>query len=113
MAGLLGQAIIAMCLGTSGQYNAACTHAIDAGTRQVGIRQEADNLEEKSVNLAKTKSTETFGPAPVVVVTSGVFVYKVIKDKSLQFKLPNVGIADTISNKITDKSYTLNFTWKW
>lgn len=113
MAGLLGQAIVLMCVSTSGQYNAACNKAIDAGTRQVGLRQNADNLEEKSVELAKTKSTETFGPAPVAVVTAGVYTYKVFKEKSIIFKLPDVGIADTISNQITDKSYKLNFTWRW
>lgn len=113
MAGLLAQGIVAICLSASGQYNTACNKALDAGTQQAGIRQSADNLENKSVDLAKTKGTETFGSVPVAVATVGIFSYKVYKAKSLNFKLPNVGIADTISNQITDKSYKLIFTWRW
>lgn len=113
MASLLGNAIIALCVSASGQYNQACNKALDAGTRQVGIRQDADALEDKSLDLAKITATKNLGPAPVAVATAGVYTYRVYKEKSIVFKLPNMGIADTISNQITDKSYKLNFEWRW
>jgi len=113
MASLLGNAIVALCVSASGQYNQACNKALDAGTRQIGIRQDADNLEDKSLDLAKNTATTNLGPTPVAIVTAGVYTYKVYKDKSIVFKLPDIGIADSISNQITDKSYKLNFTWRW
>lgn len=113
MAGLLAQGIVAICLSASGQYNTACNKALDAGTKQSGIQQNVDNFENKSLDLAKKNGTETFGSVPVALATAGVFSYKVYKAKSVDFKLPNLGIADTISNQVTDKSYKLLFTWHW
>jgi hypothetical protein len=113
MAGLFGQALVFMCVSTSGQYNTACNIALDAGTQQAGIKQQADNVENKSLDLAKKTAVDNLGTTPVAAVSSGVFIYNVYKARSIDFKLPNMGIADTVSNKITDKSYTLNFIWKW
>ena len=114
MAGLLGQAIAMVCVSAATpQYNNACNKALDAGTQQAGIKQQYDNLENKSTELAKNKAISTFGSTPVELVSAGVYTYKVVKDRSVFFALPNMGLADKISNKITDKSYTINFSWKW
>jgi len=113
MAGLFSQAITAFCMSaaSSATYNNACNHAVDAGTRQVGIRQQVDGAEDKTTALVATKATDVAGKHVSMAVGAVGFVYKTYRDKSLVFKLPTMGICDSLSNQITPNSYILSFQW--
>lgn len=113
MAGLFGQAIVALCLGSVGSYNEACKKAIDAGSRQTGIRQRVDFFEAKTDEILMRHTMTFIGEDGVYVVGIGGFVYKTFKDKSLKFKLPTLGMCDSLGNQITAKSYGLTMEWKW
>lgn len=114
MASLFSNAIVAFCAGTAqGQYNAACTSAVDASTRQVGWRQTADSTEDKTVQYVNTKVQQN-APKPLqdVAGTAG-FLYKTAKERKLSFKLPTFGLASSVRNEITLNTYTLTIDWRF
>lgn len=113
-ASLFAQAIASLCVATAtGQYNNACNKALDASTRQIQIRQEADAAQDVGEKAITKKVEENLGKTTVQAVVAGGFVYNTVKTKALDFKLPNMGIADTISNKVTPNSYGLTLVWKF
>lgn len=113
MAGLFGSAIVALCMGAVGNVNDACTHAVDAGTRQTGIRQNVDMAEDKSVELINHQAMKAFGKQTMSVLVAGGYVYKVVKEKSLNFRLPTLGLCSSASNQVALDSYKLVLEWRW
>jgi hypothetical protein len=111
---LLSKAIVAICVSAvNPQYNTACDKALDAGTRQVGMRTNTDGTEDKATQIATNYVQDEFGKDSTYVIGAGAFAYKTAKDRSVTFKLPTLGIADSISNQITTNSYTLNVRWNF
>lgn len=115
MTSLLSQGIASLCMGlaSSGQYSDACNKAIDAGTRQVGIRQEADKIENSTSLLVAKEANNTLGKDVVFFIGASAFVYNVQKGKSVTFKLPSLGIANSINNQIMPGYYRLNIQWNF
>lgn len=118
MAGLFGSAITAICLSAaSGTYNDACNHAMDAGARQAGLRQQIDHAEDKTTEIVGQKvmyNTEKIaGKEAVLVIALGGYAYRVVKDKALNLKLPTLGLCSSANNQITQNSYKLVLEWKW
>lgn len=112
MASLFSSAIIAFCTATApGQYNNACTNAVDAGTRQAGIRQDFDAAEKQTVNYLNHKVSKMTPKTLQEVVGASVFLYKTAQDKRVQFGLPTMGMCDSLSNEITPSSYVVTFKW--
>lgn len=114
MAALFSTAIAAFCAANAtGQYNEACNKAVDAGTRQAGWRQQADNVEDRTISYVN-KQVESYTPKPMQdLVGAAGFLYKTAQTKKLNFRLPNLGMASSISNEITPTSYTINITWRF
>lgn len=107
-------AMLAMCTQYQGtHYYEACLKAMDAGTRQVGIRQQYDATEGKLNEVATHQAENTLGKPVMSAIGSGVFVYKTVNDKKVTFRLPTGGLADSVSNTITPTSYSVNIQWKW
>lgn len=113
MASLFGTYLVAACVSVQGQYHEACNKALDAGTRQVGIRQQVDNAEDKSLQLVNAKAENTIGKDGMWVVGSGFFVYKTARDKSLDFKLPTLGLCNSVTNHVTADSYNIKLNWNF
>lgn len=115
MASLFGTGIVNLCLAltSTGQYNDACNHAVDAGTRQVGWRQNVDEVEDKTNNYVTTKASNAAGKEVTWIVGAGAFIYKTEKAKSITFHLPTMGIASSITNEITPTSYNLSIKWNF
>lgn len=110
----LTAAMLALCAQYQGtHYYDACVKSLDAGTRQVGIRQQYDATESKINSLATKEAEDTVGKDAIKVAASGVFVYRTAKDKSVTFRLPTLGLATSMSNTVTPNSYSLNLQWKW
>lgn len=115
MASLFSTSIVSLCasIAVNGQYNQACNSAVDASTRQIGIRQSVDQAEDKSVQLVTTK-TESLTPKPIQEVAgAGFFIYRTTKDKKVQFNLPTMGLCDSVNNEITPQSYSLTIKWNF
>lgn len=86
MATLFGQAIAAFCIGTaSGTYNDACNKAVDAGMRQMGVRQQVDNAEDKTNRILMGKADKTLGKESMSVMLASAFVYRTARDKAITF----------------------------
>ena len=111
MANLFGQAIIAACATATGQYNQACNKALDAATRQVGIRQVVDGTENYATGFVITKAKNAAGKDLTSAMGTGMFIYNTAKSKNISFNLPTLGVADSISNQISLKSYNMNLQW--
>lgn len=109
----LAAGIASLCMGltSSSQYNQACNKASEAGYKQVGVYKLINDGESKTIQYATTLGQDKLGKTTMETGEAGVFLYKVYKSKSLTFKLPNVGIADQMSNQITPNSYKLNLVW--
>lgn len=106
--------MLALCSQYQGtHYYDACVKSLDAGTRQVGIRQNYDATESKLNQMVTHEAEDTLGKPVLSAVGSGFFVYKTAKDKTLTFRLPTLGMATSVSNTVTPNSYTLNLQWKW
>jgi hypothetical protein len=113
MASLFNSAIVALCLNAQGVYNDVCVKAVDAGTRQAGWRQEVDNAEDKTIQIATHKAEKNIGKPVGIIVGSSAFIYRSIKNKSVELKLPKVGFCDSITGKIAPNSYDINFKWEF
>lgn len=108
---IIGTAIVAACVGAQGGYNEACTKALDAGTRQAGIYQDVSQVEKGYTSYLSNKAENAIGKSGIAVLGAGIFLYKVSKDRSISFNLPNLGICSSIDNQVTLGSYTLHMKW--
>jgi hypothetical protein len=105
--------IIAACLNTPATYTTACNKAVDAGTRQVGIRQEADKYEDLTTKFADHEAQSLIGKKGVSVVGATVFIYKTTSEKKLKVDIPNFGICDQVSTELATDSQTLRLIWNF
>lgn len=113
MTGLFGSAIIAFCMGAAtGSYNDACIHAMDAGTKQSGISQQMDSVEDKSVEIVNRHVIKTFGKETMSVIAAGGYIYRVAREGRVSFRIPTLGICSSLNNEITADSYKLLLEWK-
>lgn len=112
MASLMTSAIVALCVSSPAMYQSACNSAVDAGTRQVGLRQDVDSFEEKTVSVAKSKTEAALGDQKWFL-GAALFSAKVAKEKKVDFKVPDIGVADSIKGTVAPKSYGMVFEWKF
>ena len=111
---LLATAFTSVCVGLMpGTYDMACNKALEAGTKQTGIYQQSEQVENKSLEYVTEKGEKNLGKPVAVVLASGPFLYKSYKEKTLRFNVPNFGLCDRISNEITPNSYSVKFGWHW
>lgn len=108
---LMSTAIVAICMGAQGSYNQACNNALDAGTRQAGIRQTADMVESKANDMANKSAEKMIGKEGMSMIGTGAFIFKVARDRSLIFKLPTLGLCNSVTNHITPTSYDITLQW--
>lgn len=113
---LIDPLIVALCFNTAapienGKYNEACNKAVDAYTRQVGVRQDSDNLESKTIEYVDEKAEKKLGKAGKILVGSTIILYKTAKDKKLVLKIPEPGFCNSIENEATKDSYQVKFKW--
>jgi len=111
MASLFGSAILSVCVGFQGQYNEACSKAIDAGTRQIGIRQQADQFETQFVQYADKQGHKYLGSDGMATIGFIGFGYRAVRDERVVFKLPNLGLCSSINNEIGRNFYNIKFKW--
>jgi hypothetical protein len=102
------------CQNTYQNHMDACTNALQASTKQIGLLDTDSKIENYYTVKTKDFIANSTGSAAIDVAGGTYYVYKVYRNKAIDFKLPNMGIADSISNRIdlNSYSYTLNFSWK-
>lgn len=112
MAGLSSTIIIAACVGAQGTANQACVNAVDAGTRQMGIRDTVDQIETNTVRYLDSEVQKQLNQDQLSALAIAGFVYKTAKEKKLTVNLPTLGVCDSVKNEITKNSYSLTLQWK-
>jgi hypothetical protein len=102
-------------IGATGQYDAACNKGLEAVSRQSGNYQLMESGEKKTMELATDMSKDNLGKSATDVGSAiggvGVFAYKTYRAKTINFKVPNLGLADTITASATPNSGKLSFKW--
>jgi hypothetical protein len=89
----------------------ACSKALEASTKQVQLFQTDEKLENYMTNYATKTSVKYLGQETVGAIGSVAYVYKVVRDRSIEFRLPTFGVCESASNRITTNSYSLNLKW--
>lgn len=114
MASMFGSAIIAMCASAAtAKYNDACNKALDAATRQYGLRQSVDGAEDKTVQYVTTTAQRHSPKAIQEAAAAGFFVVKTAKDKRLFFKIPTFGLCSSMEGQLEPSKYGLLVKWTW
>lgn len=107
-------AIVAMCAPYEGtRYYDACMKAADAGTRQVGIRQSVDQAQSKINSIVSDKVEKTVGRKVVTMVATGGFLLRTFNTKTISFRLPTLGLANSVENEVSPTTYKLVMKWNW
>lgn len=104
-------AISATCSSFTNVNTSACTHALEAGSKQTGLYQQEEQIENSFTLMAKSNADKYLGPQTQEVVGGAYYVYKTYKDKEINLRLPNMNICDSIDTKLTNNSMGLNFRW--
>jgi hypothetical protein len=89
----------------------ACGKAMEAAAKSSQLYQYSQKTEDYLMNYGKNLSFSVFGEDMSNGAGSTVYAYRVYRDKAASFKLPNLGICDSLNTRLTTDSYTLNFKW--
>jgi hypothetical protein len=93
-------------------HESACNSFMDQSSKAVQIQQYDQKIEDYFTIKAKDEVTSDFGKEPLEVAGGAAYGYRAYRNKSVDFKLPTMGLADSVSNRITPNSYSLNLSWK-
>lgn len=107
---LIEMLIAASC--ASGQYNQACSKAMEAGTKQTGIYQNVDKAESMGKQEALKTVTNVAGETPAAVVGVAAKSYH-DKGVTYSFKPVDVLSIDRITTRVGKGTGTLNFEWRF
>lgn len=105
--------IASACISSSGVKQEACEKGLQAGTKQFGIEKSVNILEDKVQNGAKLTAYDWFGKTGSDVLGGTIFLAKSVKDKSVSFGLPTLGIANRITTTAGVDVYRLNLEWRF
>ena len=111
---LFGSAFLSICMGLSGSYNEACMKALDATTRQLGIRQKAEFVENR-VNVVLNEQVVRRVPHKSMVMIGLVgFGYKTVKERKVGFKIPTFGVCSSARGEVSlNGDLSLNLNWNF
>lgn len=105
--------IASACISSSGVKQEACSKGLEAGTKQFGVEQSVNSFEKKVEKDAKLTAYDWFGKTGSDVLGGTIFLAKTVKDKSVSFGLPTLGIANRITTTAGVDIYRLNLEWRF
>ena len=111
MAGAMTALITGACLSFSGTGHEACSKAAEAGAKQSGFEQIVDTTQSYVEKRANSKAHYLLGDTGMEFVGGGIFIAKTVRDKSVNFNLPTLGICDRITNHVGTDKYSLEMVW--
>lgn len=107
----LSSMIITLCMGTNGQTNAACNHALDAGAQQTGIAEDFSSAEQNATSWGNNFVNNRFGRTGRDTLGSFLFVMKTASDKTLIIPIPTAGLADSFQTQLKPDSAMITIRW--
>ena len=113
MAALIGSAILSICSGAQNNYYEACNKALDATSRQIGLRQEADEVEQRMRAITENSARKYLGKESVATVAFIGVTYKAVKERQVTFKLPNLGLCNSVTSQVGTEQASLRMDWNF
>lgn len=111
MAGLLSSTITTLCVHSATGYNMACDKALDAGTQQSGIRQQADQIEDYNMRRLNKGAENSLGRDTSAVIAFSAIAASTIIKRRVVTKLPPVFWCHDMKIELTPEVYVLNLNW--
>lgn len=105
--------IASMCSSNQSIDQNACSHFLEASAKQTQIYQYSDKAEDYFKIKAKNETNALLGSKAEDIVGGTYFVYKSYKNKSIDIKLPNMGLCNTINTHVGQDNNSLNFGWNF
>lgn len=113
MANLFGSVILSLCAGAQGSYHDACDKALDATSRQIGLRQQADDIESRARGYAEGRAKRYLGNESMSAVAFVGFTAKAVKEHQVAIKLPNLGLCNSVTSQIGTDQSSLQMVWNF
>lgn len=110
---LMAWAISMACSSNTSVDQNACNKFLEASAKSTQVYQNEEKTENYFRVMATDKADNYFGKDVEKVGGGAYFGYKVYRDKAVDFKLPNMGLCDTLSNRVTPNSYSINIKWNF
>lgn len=89
----------------------ACQKAMEAGSKQVQLYQTDEKVENYFTVHAKETSENYLGQRITEGVAGTAYLYKIYKNKSVNLRLPTLGVCDSANTQLEIQKYTLNLKW--
>lgn len=97
---------------TYANHQDACDKFLQMGSQKVGLADVDGQVENYYEVKATDTATQNFGNSVVEVVGGTGYAYKSYRHKSIDFKLPTIGVADKVTMHLDQNSGSLGFNWK-
>jgi hypothetical protein len=110
---LMSWAISLACANAYSTHQDACSKAMEASAKSTGVYQGADGVEGYLTVKATNNVTDLLGKDVVDTVGGSGYVYRAYRAKSVNFKVPSMGIADKVTANVNQGGGSLNFSWKF
>lgn len=90
----------------------ACTQFMDTGVKKTLLYGADQKTEDYYTIKAKATANDTFGSGTEEIIGGGAYGYRAYRRKAIDLKLPNEGLANSVTMHVSPGSYGLGFGWK-
>lgn len=111
--GALQTIITASCVSLSGVAQDACNKALEAGTKQSGVEQNVNKIEDNVSKTADKQARSVVGNSGMDVAGGVAFIAKSVVEKSAIFALPTFGLNMSLKAQVGAEKSGLSLEWKY
>lgn len=111
--GLLSSMIVTVCMGSDGTSQSACSYALDASARQIGITQNMSEFEQRNLRIVDELAEHQLGKNGKSIASGMIFIIKSAADRQIIIPIPTGGIADNIQSHFRADSAVISFKWSF
>lgn len=91
----------------------ACNSFINQSSDKIGLTPLDSQVEGYYQGRAKVVATDTLGTNVIDTIGGVGYTYRIYRAKSVDFKLPNLGIADKITAHAAIDGGSIGLSWKF
>jgi hypothetical protein len=89
----------------------ACTKAFEASAKSSQLYNYSQKGEDYFTTYGKNMSYSVLGESSTMVIGGTAFLVKTYRTKNAEFKLPTLGVCDSLSTKVGIDNYSVNLKW--
>lgn len=108
---LLSSLFSLACQNATPNHMDACTKAFEASAKSSQLYNYSQKSEDYLTTYGKNMSYSILGESSTAAIGGTAFLVKTYRDKKATFKLPNLGICDSVDTKIGIDNYSINMKW--